>query len=48
MSYAPLVYTCLGVKFAEQATRLMHLDPPKREEDLADHIEIWQNLKPMH
>ncbi len=28
---------------AEQARRLMHPDPPKKEEELAEHEEMWQD-----
>ncbi len=31
-----------GLGLAEQASMLMHPSPPKREEELADHVEIWQ------
>ncbi len=27
---------------AEQARVLMHPSPPKREEELAEHVEMWQ------
>ncbi len=32
-----------GLGLAEQARRLMHPDPPKKEEDLAEHVEMWQD-----
>jgi hypothetical protein len=28
---------------AEQARTFMHPDPQKREEDLAEHMEMWQD-----
>ncbi len=28
---------------AKQARMLMHPSPPKREEDLAEHVEMWQD-----
>ncbi len=31
-----------GLGLAEQTRRLMHPDPPKKEEDLAEHVEMWQ------
>ncbi len=31
-----------GLGLAEQAMMLMHPGPPKREEELADHVEMWQ------
>ena len=30
-----------GLGLAEQARMLMHPAPPKREEDLAEHVEMW-------
>ena len=30
-----------GLGLAEQARKLMHLDPVKKEEELADRIEDW-------
>ena len=32
-----------GLGLAEQARMLMHPAPPKREEELADHVEMWQD-----
>ena len=32
-----------GLGLAEQAKMLMHPSPPKREEELAEHVEIWQD-----
>jgi hypothetical protein len=32
-----------GLGLAEQARRLMHPDPPKREDELAEHVEMWQD-----
>ncbi len=32
-----------GLSLAEQARRLMHLDPPKKEEEFAEHEEMWQD-----
>ncbi len=32
-----------GLVLAEQARMLMHPSPPKREEDLAEHVEMWQD-----
>ena len=32
-----------GLGLAEQARILMHPAPPKREEDLAEHVEMWQD-----
>ncbi len=34
-----------GLGLAEQARRLMHPNPPKREEDLAEHVEMWQDME---
>ncbi len=31
-----------GLGLAEQARMLMHPSPPKREEELAEHVEMWQ------
>ncbi len=30
-----------GLGLAEQARRLMHSDPPKREEEFAESVETW-------
>ncbi len=30
-----------GLGLAEQAQMLMHPAPPKREEELAEHVEMW-------
>ncbi len=30
-----------GLGLAEQARMLMHPAPPKREDDLAKHVEMW-------
>ena len=30
-----------GLGLAEQARRLMHPEPPKKEDDLAEHVEMW-------
>ncbi len=32
-----------GLGLAEQTRMLMHPSPAKREEDLAEHMEIWQD-----
>ncbi len=32
-----------GFGLEEQARMLMHPAPPKREEDLAEHVEMWQD-----
>ncbi len=32
-----------GLGFAEQARMLMRPSPPKREEELAEHVEMWQD-----
>ncbi len=32
-----------GLGLAEQAWMLMHPGPPKREEELAEHAEMWQD-----
>ncbi len=32
-----------GSGLAEQARMLMHPTPPKREEELAEHVETWQD-----
>jgi hypothetical protein len=32
-----------GLGLAEQVRRLMHPDPPKREEEPAEHVEMWQD-----
>ncbi len=32
-----------GLGVSEQAKMFMHPSPPKRVEDLADHVEMWQN-----
>jgi hypothetical protein len=32
-----------GLGLAEQARRLMHPDPPKKEEDLSESVEAWQD-----
>ncbi len=32
-----------GLGLAEQARMLMHPAPPKREEEPAEHVEIWQD-----
>ena len=32
-----------GLGLAEQARMLMHPAPPKKEEDLAEHVEMWQD-----
>ncbi len=32
-----------GLGLAEQARMLMHPALPKREEDLAEHVEMWQD-----
>ncbi len=31
-----------GLELVDHARRLMHPDPPKKEEVLFEHIEIWQ------
>ncbi len=30
-----------GLCLAEQARRLMHSDPPKKEAGFAEHVEMW-------
>ncbi len=32
-----------GLGLAEQARMLMHRIQPKREEELAEHVEMWQD-----
>ncbi len=32
-----------GLGLAEQDRMLLHPSPPKREEDLAEHVEMWQD-----
>jgi hypothetical protein len=32
-----------GIGPAEQARRSMHPEPPTREEELAEHVEMWQD-----
>ncbi len=32
-----------GLGLAEQGRMLMHPTPPKREEELAEHVEMWQD-----
>ncbi len=32
-----------GLGLAEQARMLMHPSPPKPEEELAEHVEMWQD-----
>ncbi len=32
-----------GLGLAEEARRLVHLVPPKKEEELAEHVEMWQD-----
>ncbi len=32
-----------GLGVPEQARRLMHPDPPKGEEEFAEHVEMWQD-----
>ncbi len=32
-----------GLGLAEQARRLMHPEPPKKEEELGEHVEMWQD-----
>ena len=32
-----------GLGLAEQARMLMHPVPPKSEEELAEHVEMWQD-----
>ncbi len=32
-----------GLGLVEQARRLMHPDPPRKEEELAEHVEMWQD-----
>ncbi len=32
-----------GLGLAKQARRLMHPEPPRREEELAEHAEMWQD-----
>ncbi len=34
-----------GLGLAEQARRLMHPDPPKIEEELAEYVEMWQDKR---
>ncbi len=32
-----------GLRLAEQARMLMHPSPPKRQEDLVEHVEMWHD-----
>ncbi len=32
-----------GLGVGEQERRLMHPDPPKKEEELAEYVETWQD-----
>ncbi len=32
-----------GLGLSEQARRLVHPDRPKKEEELAEHVEMWQD-----
>ncbi len=32
-----------GLGLAEQTRRPMHPHPPKKEEELAEHVEMWQD-----
>ena len=32
-----------GLGLAEQARMLMHPTPPKRDEELAEYVEMWQD-----
>ncbi len=32
-----------GLGLAEQARMLMHPSPPKKEEELAEYVETWQD-----
>ncbi len=32
-----------GLGLAKQAKRLTHPDPPKKEDELAVHVEMWQD-----
>ena len=32
-----------GLGLSEQARRLMHPDPPKKEEELSEHVDAWQD-----
>ncbi len=32
-----------GLGLAEQSRMLMHPAPPSREEELAEHVEMWQD-----
>lgn len=32
-----------GLGLAEQARKLMHPDPPRREDELAEYVEQWQD-----
>ncbi len=32
-----------GLGLADQAGMLMHPTPPQREEELAEHVEMWQD-----
>jgi hypothetical protein len=32
-----------GLDLAEQARRLMHPDPPNKEEELAEHVKMWRD-----
>ncbi len=32
-----------GLGLAEQARMLMHPAPPKREEELVEHVDMWQD-----
>ncbi len=34
-----------GIGFAKQARMLMHPSPPKQEEHVAEHVEMWRDKK---
>ncbi len=42
-----MLYRCFtdvsGLGSAERARMLLHPTPPKREEELAEHVEMWQD-----
>ena len=47
MSELSIVFPKLRISFQmsvlEQARRLMHPEPPRREEEFAEHVEMWQD-----
>jgi hypothetical protein len=37
-----VVHGCVG-RLVEQDCRLMHPDPPKKQEELTEHVEMWRD-----